>query len=168
MSSSNTALGPDARVFVNTIAFAVIEGRYTDMADVSETTDSLSKGAKEAAAGNRQFTCDITMQRISGTVAIVPNGGIAQQMNIYNAPLNVFPGSFINLRLNLDGNFAGLTPTFLIPFFLIEELEGNWRVQGSEPQTIRFRGRSVGYYATPDSSSISTGVPAGIRSQSNT
>jgi hypothetical protein len=159
MSESNTALGPDARVFINGIAYAVIEGRYTDMADVSETTDSLSGGSKEAASGNRQFTCDITAQRIDSVLAVPPpfSSGSLAQVNFYNGPLFLFPGSYVSVTLRLDGINLN-SGVYIIGNFLIEELEGNWRVQGSEPQTIRFRGRSSGPFTTPDGSFPEAGV----------
>lgn len=149
MSQQNTALGPDAQITINSKAFAVIDGRYTDMSDVVETTDSLSNRAKEAAAGNSQFSSDITAQRINAVRPGSGNSGSNAQVSYYAAPVLLFPSSYISLNMYLDGIGLGMNP-YLIPTFLIEELEGNWRVQGSEPQTLRFRGRSSGQYTTPD------------------
>ena len=156
MSNANTALGPDAEVYINNVAFAVIEGRYTDMANVVETTDSLSNYAKEAAPGNHQFTMDVTMQRINSFSAIpLPGGnnGSRAMVNYYNSPLYVFPSSYVKLQLFLDGALFS-TGTYTINAFLIEELEGNFRVQGSEVQTVRIRGRSSGEYITPDGTTV--------------
>jgi hypothetical protein len=175
MSAQNTALGPDARIFIgDTISgalnnpYAVIEGHYTDSADVRESTDTLSIGSKEAAAGERVFTCSFTAQRIHGLppaklVPLPPPIVLAQyaaMTNYYSKPLSLFPGSMVVLWIILDYavTVAPEGMVYLLPNFLIEAIDGNWRVQGSKPQIIDIKGRTVGPFQTPDVSYPEAGV----------
>ena len=102
-----------------------------------------------------------TMQRINSFSAVpLPGGnnGSRAMVNYYNSPLYVFPGSYVKLQLFLDGALFS-TGTYTINAFLIEELEGDFKVQGSEPQRVKIKGRSVGEYTTPDGGTIGSGQP---------
>lgn len=131
MSADFTILGPSARVVINDQNFAVVTGRYRRVADVPDTTDTESSGYKRNKGGLRQLEAEFEAHQATDVI------------NPHIAPLLIVEGDLIDLQIYPDKD-----ETFNISCgtFRVESIEGNFRVAGSEPQSLRISGKSDGLF----------------------
>ncbi len=145
-SDDTVVLGPEATVYVGAVisgsntptaltVYDVTEGRYRERADTPDKTSTASYPFKRTASGGlMQFECDVTAQ-------------VASAVSPHVIPLyGVRAGSAIGLQLFPRGvnNDAGYF--YDVPALVLADWEGDLRVQGSAPQTIKFSGKSDGEY----------------------
>jgi hypothetical protein len=156
MSQTNfIQLGPDAKVAINIqgtwTLWDVTEGRYRDIGDEVETTDTGSTPYKQNKVGNIVFEADITCQRStdSGWAAAIAGDINAGNFDIMT-PFSLIPKGSIGLRLYTDvgkrSDWNVALDHYDIPDFRVGGNEGDFRVRGSEPQTLVVRGKSNGQY----------------------
>lgn len=133
--SDFVTLGPDARMQVNGIMFAVVSGRYSERGDEVDNTDSETAvdGTRCVETGLNQFSLSATAQKSTDVTPHV-------------APLSLRPQRGVTVSIVLYPNgIGGLT--FIVPQFKVIDYEGDWTVDGSRAQTIAFNGKSTHGYS---------------------
>jgi hypothetical protein len=130
------SLGPDAKVLINTVPFAVISGTYREVADEVDNTDTENFGVKRVKTGLRQMEIELEAQ-------------LSEDLNPHWSVHNLRPdsGNWVDLQLKPHGD--GAPDWYLIRRFRLSRWEASFRVSGSEAQRISFSGKSDGPYHRP-------------------
>ena len=129
-TAQSTALGPDAKVQINGTIYTTISGRYRFTGDVPDTSDSTSGPGKTNKAGLGELEVTFVGHQDINVNPHAPAG------------FNLTFGVLVNLALDVFGD--NRTLVYTSPAFRITEVSGDFQVQGSQPQTISFSGRSWG------------------------
>lgn len=134
-ASDFVAIGAEANLDINGVAFDTVSGSYRDAADRVEVTGTEDTLAKRHRTGCFAFEANFEAQ-------------VDSNQTYFLGPMLLVKGNRVIVKFYPFGRVDGRA--YNIPLFLITDTDGSWVVQGSRPQVLRFSGVSDGNYSIPE------------------
>lgn len=134
-SADFVRLGPEAKVDIQDIPFAVVSGDYAVRRDVPKRTDTESVGIRRKASPLRELEANLELQQSD-------DGGY------HAAPLDLTTGDSVSIKIWPAGRGDAAGPV-QADQFVVSSFSGNFQVEGSPVQKVRISGASDGAIFLP-------------------